>query len=146
MLSTKNFFSTQQSDAVKQAIVDAERGTSGEIRVHIEKKCPTDSVQRATDVFNNLKMYNTRLRNGILFYLAIDDKKFAIVGDSGINKNVPENFWQTIKDKMQERFKQGDFTGGLCEAIDESGKQLKKYFPHTRNDSNELNDEVSFGN
>ena len=143
--TAKNFFTLQQQDAIKQAIVDAEHNTSGEIRVHIEEKCLSEAMQRAVDVFAVLKMHKTELRNGVLIYLAVNDKKFAILGDAGIHAAVPENFWDNIKLEMQDNFKQEKFTEGLCNAIAKAGEQLKKHFPHMRNDVNELKDEVSFG-
>jgi uncharacterized membrane protein len=143
--NAKVFFTTEQQEAIKQAIVSAEHNTSGEIRVHLEDKCTIEAMQRAIKVFSRLKMHKTKGRNAVLFYLAVLDKKFAIVGDTGIHKAVPEDFWDNIKLHMQQQFKEGKFTEGLCEAIEKAGLQLKEHFPHKRDDVNELNDEVSFG-
>jgi uncharacterized membrane protein len=143
--SAKHFFSVDQQEAIKQAIVNAEYNTSGEIRVHIEDKCEGDPVERAIKVFANLKMHKTKSRNGVLFYLAVNDRKFAILGDGGINEVVPENFWDNIKEQMLVQFKSSKFTEGLCEAITQAGEHLKKHFPYKKDDMNELKDEVSFG-
>ena len=91
-------------------------------------------------------MHKTQARNGVLFYLAVRDRKFAIIGDEGIHKVVPENFWDAIKEQMLSQFKQGDFTSGLTQGIISAGEQLKKYFPYQKDDVNELSDELSFGN
>ena len=91
-MKAKDFFSKEETGEIKKAILNAELDTSGEIRVHIENECGGDALDRASYVFSKLKMDKTELNNGVLFYLAIQSKKFAIIGDSGINKEVPENF------------------------------------------------------
>jgi uncharacterized membrane protein len=143
--SARNFFDRKQKTEIKQAILQAELDTSGEIRVHIENHCETEVLDRASIIFHKLKMDKTELRNGVLFYLAVKDKKFAILGDKGINAEVPENFWDDIKKDMTTIFQEGDFTQGLVKAIAASGQQLKKHFPHHSDDINELSDEISFG-
>lgn len=143
--SARNFFSNEQIDEIKQAILNAELDTSGEIRVHIENKCPGDVLDRASLVFKTLKMNETKLRNGVLIYLAVRNRKFAIIGDSGIHALVGEGYWEKIKLQMLERFREGNFTEGLAEAILETGKQLKQFFPYQQGDINELPDDVSFG-
>ncbi len=146
MFSSKNFFSAEQVKAIESAIKSAEENTSGEIRVHIESRCKGDELLYATKTFLKLQMHKTELRNGILFYLATKDKKFAVVGDEGIHKNVPEGFWDLVRDKMLAQFKQEKFTEGLCEGIAMTGKELKKYFPLSASDKNELSNEVTIGN
>ena len=141
----KDFFSKEQKSEIKKAILNAELDTSGEIRVHIENECNGDALDRASYLFGKLKMDTTELHNGVLFYLAIISKKFAIIGDSGINKEVPENFWEDIKTIMAEKFVVGDFTEGLATGITMAGVRLKKHFPHHIDDINELSDEISFG-
>ncbi len=137
------------TDAEKQqviaAIKAAELDTSGEIRVHIEKDCSEDVMDRAAFLFKKLKMHQTQLRNGVLFYLAVEDKKFAILGDGGINARVPEGFWDRIKETMTRYFKGGDFANGLATGITMSGEQLKAHFPYQSDDVNELPDDISFG-
>ena len=144
-LSAKKFFTSEQQDDIKQAVLNAELDTSGEIRVHIENKCTGDVMIRAAQIFKKLKMNRTELHNGVLIYLAIENRKFAIIGDEGIHKVVPENFWEQIKTNMLNHFREGRFTLGLSDAITEAGKQLKHHFPHDKNDVNELPDDISFG-
>lgn len=141
----KEFFNEQQQKQIISAIKDAEMNTSGEIQVHIERKCKKDVLDRATEVFGLLQMHKTEKRNGVLFYLAIDDHKFAILGDQGINTIVGTNYWENIKDHMQGRFRKGEFTEGLCDGITMAGQQLKKHFPFGSGDVNELSDDISFG-
>ena len=104
-----------------------------------------DVLDRAAAVFASLKMHKTKLRNGILFYLAIKDHKFAILGDGGINAVIPNDFWDNIKEMMKQKFKEGDFTAGLSSGIKISGEQLKAHFPYQSDDINELEDDISFG-
>ncbi len=137
-----HLFSDEEQEQIKQAIVSAEKATSGEVRVCIEKHCKTEPMKRAIESFEKLDMHTTKLRNGVLIYLAVEDRKFAIIGDTGINKLVPDGFWETTKDAMLDRFKHNDMVGGLCLGIEEAGKQLKKYFPYLYNDENELPDDV----
>jgi uncharacterized membrane protein len=144
MPNAKNFFTKEQQEDIRQAIMNAELDTSGEIRVHIENTCSGEVLDRALVIFSKLKMEKTDSRNGVLVYLAVKNRKFAIIGDKGINDVVPENFWDSIKNKMINYFRENQFTEGLTEAITETGYYLKKYFPYRTNDKNELSDEISF--
>jgi len=143
--TAKSFFTEEQQEEIKQAILNAELDTSGEIRVHIENVCEGDVLDRAAYIFKKLNIQKTELRNGVLFYLAVKNRKFAILGDSGINKVVPEDFWDTLKAKMLNHFREDDFTAGLVEGISCVGKYLKKFFPFHSSDVNELKDDISFG-
>jgi uncharacterized membrane protein len=138
------FFSIDQQELITKAIQNAENQTSGEIRVHLEKSCVGNVLDRAAQVFADLEMHKTQLRNGVLFYLAYEDRKFAILGDAGINSTVPEDFWDQIKIKMQQRFRSGHFVEGLVEGVELAGRQLKASFPRSADDINELSDKVSF--
>ena len=144
-MKVKEFIGSQGQQQIVQAIKEAELDTSGEIRVHIESKCTSDPLRRAVYIFNYLKMYNTQARNGVLIYVAVESRKFAIIGDAGINNAVPDNFWEDIKTRMGEAFSRGDYSGGLSRAIKEAGSSLKKYFPYQSDDINEQPDEISFG-
>lgn len=144
--SAKNFFTREQQEDIKQAILDAELDTSGEIRIHIENKVKGDILKRATAIFQLLEMDKTEQRNGVLFYLSIQNRSFAIIGDEGINAVVPENFWENTKQILINHFREGQFAEGIIEGIHEAGKQLKKHFPYKSDDINELSDEISFGN
>lgn len=145
-MSDTSFFSQLDEDLIISAIKKAEKNTSGEIRVHIEKGDETtDTTERAITVFGNLNMHKTAARNGVLFYLATQTKQFAIIGDDGINNVVPNDFWESTKNLVIQQFKQGEFVTGLTLGIEEAGKQLKTYFEYKSDDVNELPDEISKG-
>ena len=139
------YFSKTEIEKIKNEIISAEKNTSGEIRIHLDKKCSTDPVEAAIKVFEKLGMTNTKDRNGVLIYLALKDKKMAIVGDTGIDEKVPDDFWESVKDTMLKNFKEAKFVEGICEAIKESGIKLSAYFPYQSDDENELSDEISIG-
>ncbi|WP_445732922.1 TPM domain-containing protein [Mariniflexile sp.] len=141
----EDFLTASEEQAVIEAIRIAELNTSGEIRVHIEKTSNGNATNRALEVFYMLKMENTKLQNAVLIYVAVEEKTFVIYGDKGINEVVSNNFWDSTKDVMQSHFKTGNFKQGLVEGILKSGEQLKKYFPYTDLDVNELSDEISKG-
>jgi uncharacterized membrane protein len=145
-MSARKFFTQKQLDDIKMSVRSAELNTSGEIRVHIEEVCKGDVLDRAAYLFQKLGMNKTALRDGVLIYLAINDRKFAIIGDAGINAKVPADFWDKTKTIMLNDFKEGLFTEGLCKAVLLAGEQLRQYFPHQSDDINELSDEVSFKN
>ncbi len=141
-----DYFTPPQKKAIEDAIRQAEMNTSGEIRVHIDKRCKINVLDRAADVFALLKLHKTELRNGILFYLSIEDKQFAILGDVGINTLVPENYWESVKEVMLEEFLNDNIAIGLIRGIRMTGDMLKKLFPYMVNeDINELSDQISFG-
>lgn len=144
-MSVRKYFSEENKLQITNAIRVAETNTSGEIRVHIEKECKGDVLDRAAYIFEKLEMHKTKLRNGVLFYLAIEDHKFAILGDAGINQKVPENFWEEIKNEMASEFAKGKFTDGISTGIKKAGEQLKQHFPYQKDDINELSNEISFG-
>jgi len=143
-MSVENFFSKEEKKQITDAIGQAELNTSGEIRLHVEGRCKLDVLDRAAYVFDKLKMYETAQRNGVLFYLAAYDRKFAILGDGGINKLVHEDFWDEIKETMLGYFKEGKFADGISKGILMAGEQLKANFPYQSDDVNELSDEISF--
>ena len=142
----QNFFSEDAKSRIVAEVKAAEKETSGEIRVHIENRCKGDVLDCAAFVFEKLKMHKTELRNGVLFYLAVKDHKFAILGDAGINAAVPDNFWDEVKERMFAEFKEGRFTEGLIKGIQMAGIKLKEFFPYQQDDVNELSDDISFGN
>lgn len=144
-MSVSNFFTAVEKEDITLAIKNAELDTSGEIRVHIDEKCKGDARDKAAYLFEKLKMHETEQRNGVLFYLALKNRKFAILGDVGINSVVPDNFWDDIRDKMLDHFRENEFVDGLIEGIMMAGQQLKEHFPYQRDDVNELPDDISFG-
>jgi len=143
-MKAAEFFTKEQQAQILASVKEAELATSGEIRVHIETKLSGDVLDRAAWLFKKLGMYKTADRNGVLFYLAIDDRKFAIIGDAGINAKVPSGFWNDISELMGKNFREGKFTEGLSQGILMAGNQLKTHFPHRTDDVNELPDEISF--
>ena len=145
MSKIEDFLTTEQEQAIIKAIEIAEKNTSGEIRVHIENNTNLPPLERALEVFHMLEMDKTELRNGVLFYVATESKKFAILGDEGIHTKVTENFWDAEKALMLSYFKTAEFSKGLELAIIEVGNKLKEFFPYQSNDTNELSNEISKG-
>ena len=137
-------FNEDEQLRIRRAIEDAERHTSGQIRVCIEKNCNEEVLDRAAKYFHQLDMHKTKLRNGVLIYLATVDRKFAIIGDRGINKTVPANFWDDAKEEMLNHFKFGDLVEGIVTGLKIAGEHLQKYFPHEANGTNELPDDIAF--
>ena len=142
----KSFFSEEAKSLIVDEVKKAEKETSGEIRVHIENRCKGDVMDCAAYIFKKLEMHKTELRNGVLFYLAVKDHKFAILGDAGINAAVPDNFWDDVKETMLRDFKQERFAEGLLEGVQMAGEKLKEFFPYHVDDINELSDDISFDN
>jgi uncharacterized membrane protein len=143
-MTVSAFVSKDDEKEIIHAIEEAEKASSGEIRVHLEENCKIDPLDRAALIFAKLKMHKTELRNGVLFYLALKDKKLAILGDVGINSAVPSDFWDNIKDSMIPQLADGNFTDALCTGIQMAGEKLKLFFPYQDNDKNELPNEISF--
>lgn len=145
MSKVEDFLTKEEEQEIVEAIRVAEKNTSGEIRVHIEKTTSKVPFERALEVFNELKMNETQLQNGVLLYFAVADKKFVICGDKGINDVVANDFWDTTKDVMATQFKKDNFKQGLIDGILMAGEQLKKHFPWSADDTNELSNEISKG-
>lgn len=144
-MSTQKFFTDNQQQAIIKSIENAELNTSGEIRLHVEDTCKSNPVERAIKIFEKLEMHKTELRNGVLFYLATKDKKIAVIGDKGINDIVTENFWDDVKNEIINQFKNNQFTEGICKGIEMAGEKLKIHFPFQSDDTNELSNDISFG-
>lgn len=145
MSKVEDFLTQEQEQKIVKAIRTAEIHTSGEIRVHIETSTVKDTIERATEVFYYLKMDETKNKNGVLFYLAVNDKKFAIIGDKNIDTKVNDTFWEKIKDTVIKEFKTAHYASGLVKGILKVGKELKKHFPFDEKDVNEHSDEISVG-
>jgi len=146
MKAASLIFSDEEKSNILQAIKDAEKLTSGEIRLYIESEVEGNVLDRAALIFEELKIHKTAHRNGVLFYLAVKSRKFAILGDLGINRKVGKDFWSEIKDQMKLQFQQSKFEKGLIEGIRQAGQALSKYYPHQEGDVNELADDIVFGN
>lgn len=145
MAMNQKFLTEEQCRTIEAAIERAESQCSGEIRVHVDEHCSRDILEAASQTFARLKMHKTELRNGVLFYIASEDKKFAVIGDKGINSKVAEGFWDDVCGAMTEHFKEGDFVEGIVHGIRLCGEKLSEHFPHQENDINELPNEVTFG-
>jgi uncharacterized membrane protein len=144
MFFDKKLLSADEEARLLQAIGLAEKQTSGEIRVHIEKKSSEDAVTACVAKFHELNMQNTKQRNGILFYLAYKSKSFAVWGDEGIHEMVKDEFWKNITDRAIEHFKQGDYITGLERSIELCGEKLKLHFPLQDDDKDELSNQISY--
>ncbi|NQW35684.1 MAG: TPM domain-containing protein [Flavobacteriales bacterium] len=145
MLKVEDFLTKDQEQLIINAIKIAEKNTSGEIRIHIEKSSDKEPMDRALDVFYDLKMNETALKNGVLLYVAVETQQFAIIGDVGIHTKVTDSFWNSTKDIVFTHFAKKEYAKGLELAILEVGEKLKTFFPYQSNDTNELSDEISKG-
>ena len=144
-MAASSFLSKEEKTDILAAISDAELQTSGEIRLHVESRCTGDVLDRAATVFETLTMHKTELRNGVLFYLATEDRMFAILGDGGIHAAVPDGFWNEVKDIVIGGLAKGKPAEGLASGIRLAGQQLSTHFPVKANDVNELSNDISFG-
>lgn len=142
-----NYFSEEEKQLIVRAIEQAEHRTSGEVRIYIESHCRNnDPVLRARELFQELKMDQTAVRNGVLVYLAMKDRKLAVYGDEGIHLKVGDTFWNASVKNMLEHFNKNNFTAGITQIIHEIGEALATHFPYDeKGDSNELSDEIVFG-
>ncbi len=145
MSKVEDFLTKIEEQEIVEAIQLAEKNTSGEIRIHLEKTTSIAHYNRAVEVFNSLEMNKTNNRNGVLIYVAVSDKQFVICGDVGINQKVHHDFWDATKIIIQNHFKNGKFKQGLVDGIHNAGQQLKQHFPYQGNDTNELSDTISIG-
>lgn len=144
-MKAKDYFTPEEQKRITDAVEQAEKNTSGEIRVHVENECRIDVLDRAVQIFAMLKMHKTKLRNGVLIYLSLKDHKFAILGDAGINAKVPEDFWDSTKQAMLKEFQENRLTEGIIKGITMAGEKLKEHFPYKQDDVDELTNDISFG-
>ncbi|MCF6223656.1 MAG: TPM domain-containing protein [Flavobacteriaceae bacterium] len=145
MTEAEEFLTKEDEQKIVKAIQEAETETSGEIRVHLENDLKEDCLEHAKEIFHLLHMDETKDKNGVLFYVAVKAKQFAIVGDSEIDKVVPDDFWESVKNTVTSEFTKGNKVNGLRLGILEAGKKLKRFFPYQKEDENELSDEISKG-
>ena len=141
-MKTKAFFNELDHDAMVAAIGDAEKRTSGEIRVCVTRRKVSDAQQAAARRFHKLGMHKTRQRNAVLIYVAPESQKFAIIGDEAVHAKCGHEFWQHVAGEMADRFRAGNFTEGIVHGIRTAGKLLAEHFPHSRGDVNELPDTI----
>lgn len=143
MSKTEDFLTPEEEQEIVNAISIAEKNTSGEIRVHIENHSEKPPLERAKEVFLSLEMDKTQARNGVLFYVGVSDKTFAILGDEGIDKKVELDFWHMTKETVIQHFKNKNYKEGLVAGILSAGERLKSFFPYEADDTNELSNEIS---
>ncbi len=137
----KNIFSKAEIQQIADAIARAEKKTSGEIRLYLEPKCKVDPLLRAEIIFHELGMNKTESHNGVLIYLAYNNKKFAVCGDQAIYEKCGQSFWDNVKEEMQKHFSQKEILKGVLLAIEMTGDKLQTYFPYDgKTDKNELSD------
>lgn len=143
----QEFFSEEEKQQLVAAIQQAEQQTSGEVRIFVESKCRfVNALDRAAEVFFQLKMHETAERNATLIYVAVKDKQAAVFGDEGIHQKVGAQYWQDVVTKMLLQFRQHNLTQGICQGIADLGEALHYYFPYNKDtDKNELPDELVFG-
>lgn len=144
MASSNHFLTEKQEQRVVEAIQKAEKKTSGEIRVHIEDHCENEPLMRAARIFHELGMGQTAQQNGVLIYIASDDKKAAVYAGKGIHKQVEEGFWDDVLKILISHFKNQAFVEGIEQAIAKVADKLVELFPHERGDINELSNEISY--
>lgn len=145
MFFKRKFFSKAEEERIIGAIKEAERSTSGEIRFYVESRCEGDAYEKAVEIFHHMQLHEKNHRNGVLIYIAIKDKKFAIVGDEGIHTKVTDVFWEGVRSSMIELFKQDKLVEGICEAIKQVGEKLKESFPFDPNDTKGYTDKINHG-
>jgi uncharacterized membrane protein len=143
MSRLEEFLTPEEEQEIVEAILKAEKNTSGEIRVHIEAQTHLDHFERAKEVFHLLKMDNTKQENGVILYIAVADKKFVIYGDRGIDKAVADDFWIGTKTIIESHFREGRYKQGIVEAVLRAGHELQAHFPWHPGNQNELSDEIS---
>ena len=139
----RKFFNEQEQKRITEEIRKAEERTSGEIRVHLDRHAGEDTLKKAQDIFLRIGMTKTQHRNGVLIYLATDQRKFAILGDEGMHRVVPEKFWEEIRNEMEKHFREGRFLEGICLGIHQIGEKLKTHFPPEKGPPNEMPNEIT---
>ncbi|MCY1545577.1 TPM domain protein [compost metagenome] len=139
-----SIFSQQEQERIADAIANAEKATSGEIRIAIDKHCHGSAFEKATQYFLELGMDKTVQHNGVLIYLAHEDHKFAIIGDRGIDNVVPDDFWETTQVAMKAHFAKGDLAEGIIAGVSLAGEKLALFFPYQSGDINELPNDIVY--
>ena len=140
------FFTAEQQHQMVLAVQQAEKNTSGEVRIFVESKCEyMNAVDRAKEIFFHLKMEKTKDRNAVLLYMAMDDRQLALFADEGIYQRLGQEYWDEKVKKITSAFTKDDHTDGVCMVVTEIGEALKTEFPYQSNDKNELPDEIVFG-
>ena len=139
----RQFLSEADLDAVAEAVAAAERTTSAEIRVHLDHRCPGEAMPHAVAVFERLGMHATEERSGVLIYVAVGDRKLAVIGDRGIHERVGDGYWLQVVDALLGHLRASRPRDGLVQAVRDVGAALRSHFPRRGDDRNELADDVS---
>lgn len=143
-MQQKDFLARLDQKRITDAIATAERMTSGEIRVHVQPIVVGGEIRKVAErTFERLGMAKTALRNGVLLFIACEEQRFVILGDRGIDEKVPPGFWDDIAAKLTIRFRAGELTDGIVEAIHSAGEELLHYFPRSEADVDELANEIN---
>ena len=142
-MTQKEFLGKLDQQRIVDAIQEAEKRTSGEVRVHIQPKAHGEIRNVAERTFERLGMTKTAARNGVLLFIASEEQRFVILGDKGIDEKEPAGFWDEIAAKLTIRFRNGEFTDGIVEAIHSAGDELRQYFPRSAADVDELSNEIN---
>lgn len=142
----KLIFNEEQNERMVEAIREAEKMTSGEIRIYIELKCRfVDPMDRALEIFNRFDIKNTKNKNGVLIYVAVRDRQFALLGDKGIDEKVGPDFWKKQASLLKQALAEKRYIPGICATVRSIGESLKKHFPYREDDENELPDDIIYG-
>lgn len=142
----KKFFSPEEQRLIVSAIQNAERCTSGEVRVYVESRCSyMDAIDRAVEIFTKMGMQATEERNAVLIYVAIKDHQLAVLGDEGIHRKVGSEYWNEEVRKMIQDFNRDNYALGIAACVEDIGQALQQFFPYTDKDKNELSDDIHFG-
>lgn len=139
------YISLEEKRLILKSVMEAEKQTSVEFQVHIDKSCKGDVIEKASAVFNFIHLNKTKTKKWLLFYLSLEDQKYAIIGDKEMNEMIPENFWDLVENHMQNKINEGNLTACLSEGIKMAGDQIRNFIPKQINDINELPDEISLG-
>lgn len=144
-MKAPGFFTSEDRERISKAVQSAEATTSGEIRVFIDDRCGEDPLEKAAFIFQKLNMQETAQRNGVLIYVAMEDHRLAILGDTGIHEKLQAGYWQEVVHGMEDLFRDGRIVDGLVWAVSEVGRRLAVHFPTSGHNPNELSDDITFG-
>jgi uncharacterized membrane protein len=145
VLEVDEFLTRAERDRVRDAVRNAEKRTSGEVRVHLDAAIMEGVLDHAAFVFDDLGMKKTKDRNGVLLYVSVPSRKVAVIGDAGIHVKSGQHYWDSVLELVLSHFREGRYCDGLCAGVERIGEQLREHFPYERDDMNELDDDVSLG-
>lgn len=143
----EKYFSDSDLKEIASNINVVEKETAGEVRLCVQikksfferKRSPREIAIRQ---FLKMGMHKTKHRTGLLIYILLDDRKFEILADDGINRIIEISTWESIEDTVRQEFKDGNYLQGVLHCINLIGEKLKIHFPNEDGDTNELSNEV----